>query len=201
MKLFEMKSLSTWWLVPGSVRTRVKFSTPLFACNSFRPSKIRCPNPSKGCRVLVGSALTEVRVSCIGIPTSPSGAATLRGMGRAYSRSAVHNAQFLHDGSNGCAGLESRRLSVAPMMDWTDVYYRQLARLLTKHTWLYTEMVVDKTIIHNADRLDRWLEHPSPHSPTVLQLGGSNPRDLEQAARLARRFAFEEINLNCGCPR
>lgn len=43
------------------------------------------------------------------------------------------------------------------MMDWTDVYYRQLARLLTKHTWLYTEMVVDKTIIHNADR--RVAEH------------------------------------------
>jgi hypothetical protein len=87
------------------------------------------------------------------------------------------------------------------MMDWTDTYYRHMARLMTKHTWLYTEMVVDKTLIHNPDTLDRWLEFSSVQHPVVLQLGGSEPRDLEAAAALARPFGYNEINLNCGCPR
>ncbi|KAK9841940.1 hypothetical protein WJX81_000054 [Elliptochloris bilobata] len=90
-------------------------------------------------------------------------------------------------------------LSVAPMMDWTDIHYRQLARLITKHTFLYTEMVVDSTLIHNPDT-DRFLWFPPEQRPLVLQLGGSDPAKLAAAAGIAARYGYDEINLNCGCP-
>mmetsp|Transcript_56343 Transcript_56343/g.178336 ORF Transcript_56343/g.178336 Transcript_56343/m.178336 type:complete len:164 (+) Transcript_56343:2-493(+) len=92
-------------------------------------------------------------------------------------------------------------LSVAPMMDWTDVHFRHLARLISRHTWMYTEMVVDNTITHNEGSLDRWLWLPPDPGPQVLQLGGSNPDILAQAAALAKPYGYSEINLNCGCPR
>eukprot|EP00959_Pyramimonas_sp_CCMP1952_P473225 9501375-Pyramimonas_sp.AAC.4 len=85
-------------------------------------------------------------------------------------------------------------------MDWTDTHYRHLARLLSRNTWLYTEMVVDKTLIHNPDNLERWLEYSTGQNPVVLQLGGSDPETLSAAARIARPFNYDEINLNCGCP-
>ncbi|WIA28060.1 hypothetical protein OEZ86_010645 [Tetradesmus obliquus] len=90
-------------------------------------------------------------------------------------------------------------LSIAPMMEWTDVHYRQLARLLSKHTWLWTEMVVDKTIIHTP-LLDKHLWFPPEQHPIVLQLGGSDPALLLQAAKVAATYGYDEINLNCGCP-
>lgn len=90
-------------------------------------------------------------------------------------------------------------LSVAPMMDWTDLHYRQLARLLSKHTWLWTEMVVDKTIIHCTNR-DKFLWFPPEQRPVVLQLGGSDPETLAQAAKVVDAYGYDEINLNCGCP-
>jgi len=90
-------------------------------------------------------------------------------------------------------------LSVAPMMDWTDVHYRQLARLMSRNVWLYTEMVVDSTIIHNQDH-DRFLWFPPEQHPIVCQLGGSNPDRLAQAAAVVARYGYDEINLNCGCP-
>eukprot|EP00240_Pyramimonas_obovata_P011161 CAMPEP_0118948894 /NCGR_PEP_ID=MMETSP1169-20130426/48645_1 /TAXON_ID=36882 /ORGANISM="Pyramimonas obovata, Strain CCMP722" /LENGTH=141 /DNA_ID=CAMNT_0006895417 /DNA_START=200 /DNA_END=621 /DNA_ORIENTATION=+ len=77
--------------------------------------------------------------------------------------------------STPTATTPSPLLSVAPMMDWTDTHYRHLARLLSRHTWLYTEMVVDKTLIHNPDNLERWLEFSAHQNPVVLQLGGSDP--------------------------
>jgi tRNA-dihydrouridine synthase A len=86
------------------------------------------------------------------------------------------------------------------MMDWTDVHYRQLARLMSRHTWLYTEMVVDSTLIHNPE-IDRFLWFPPEQRPIVCQLGGSNPAHLARAAEMVGRYGYDEINLNCGCPR
>lgn len=70
-------------------------------------------------------------------------------------------------------------------MDWTDVHYRQLARLISRRTWLWTEMVVDKTILHTPF-LDKFLWFPPEQRPLVLQLGGSDPRTLAEAAVKAR---------------
>ena len=90
-------------------------------------------------------------------------------------------------------------LSVAPMMDWTDLHYRQLARLLSKNVWLYTEMVVDSTLIYNPDH-DRFLWFPPEQHPISCQLGGSDPAKLAQAAAVVIKYGYDEINLNCGCP-
>eukprot|EP00850_Spirogloea_muscicola_P007232 SM000036S13276 [mRNA] locus=s36:352871:357132:+ [translate_table: standard] len=94
------------------------------------------------------------------------------------------------------------RIAVAPMMDWTDVHYRQLARLISKQTWLYTEMVVDNTLTHIEEqkRLDKFLAFPAMQRPIVLQLGGSNPATLAKATKIADAYDYNEINLNCGCP-
>ena len=90
------------------------------------------------------------------------------------------------------------RLSVAPMMDWTDTHCRVFHRLLAPHARLYTEMVHANAVIH-GDR-DRLLElDPSEH-PVVLQLGGSDPGLLAEAARIGAARGFDEVNLNCGCP-
>ncbi|PSC72239.1 tRNA-dihydrouridine synthase A [Micractinium conductrix] len=95
--------------------------------------------------------------------------------------------------------VKPQLLSVAPMMDWTDLYYRQLARLISRHTWLYTEMVVDQTIIHTP-YLDKFLWFPPEQRPIVCQLGGSDPQLLARAAAIVQRYGYDEINLNCGCP-
>lgn len=79
------------------------------------------------------------------------------------------------------------------------MHYRQLARIISKHTWLWTEMVVDKTVIHSP-LLDKHLWFPPEQHPIVLQLGGSDPELLRQAAKIAARYGYDEINLNCGCP-
>ncbi|KAL6660442.1 hypothetical protein ACP70R_001988 [Stipagrostis hirtigluma subsp. patula] len=90
--------------------------------------------------------------------------------------------------------------SVAPMMDWTDNHYRTLARLISRHAWLYTEMVVAETIVHQKDNLDRFLAFPEEQHPIVLQIGGSNLDNLAKATELANAYRYDEINLNCGCP-
>eukprot|EP01018_Ginkgo_biloba_P032713 Gb_04721 [translate_table: standard] len=90
--------------------------------------------------------------------------------------------------------------SVAPMMDWTDNHYRTLARLISQHAWLYTEMIVAETIVHQQTNLDRFLEFPETQHPIVLQIGGSNLANLAKAAELANAYGYDEINLNCGCP-
>jgi len=95
--------------------------------------------------------------------------------------------------------LPEQRLSVAPMMDYTDVHYRQLARLMSKNTWLYTEMVVDKTLIHNPNH-DGFLWFPPEQHPISCQLGGSDPESLAKAAEFVAAYGYDEINLNCGCP-
>uniref|UniRef100_J3LWF3 tRNA-dihydrouridine synthase n=2 Tax=Oryza brachyantha TaxID=4533 RepID=J3LWF3_ORYBR len=86
------------------------------------------------------------------------------------------------------------------MMDWTDNHYRTLARLISKHAWLYTEMVVAETIVHQKDNLDKFLAFPAEQHPIVLQIGGSNLDNLAKATELANAYSYDEINLNCGCP-
>jgi len=91
-----------------------------------------------------------------------------------------------------------RRLSVAPMMDWTDRHCRYFHRLLSKQTLLYTEMVTAKAVIH-GDRERLLGFHPVEH-PVALQLGGSEPAELAKASRIAAEFGYDEVNLNIGCP-
>ena len=90
------------------------------------------------------------------------------------------------------------RLSVAPMMDWTDSHCRVFHRLLAPHARLYTEMVHANAVIH-GDRARLLAMDPVEH-PVALQLGGSEPELLAQAARIGADTGFDEINLNCGCP-
>jgi tRNA-dihydrouridine synthase A len=90
------------------------------------------------------------------------------------------------------------RLSVAPMMDWTDRHCRVFHRLITRHTRLYTEMVTTGALLHGD--LSRHLDFSAEEHPLALQLGGSEPADLAQCARLAAQWGYDEINLNCGCP-
>ncbi|MCW5652241.1 tRNA dihydrouridine(20/20a) synthase DusA [Hydrogenophaga sp.] len=94
--------------------------------------------------------------------------------------------------------LSPWRLSVAPMMDWTDRHCRYLHRLLSKHTLLYTEMVTTGALMHGS--VQRHLRFNAEEHPVALQLGGSEPQDLAQAARLGEQWGYDEINLNCGCP-
>src|ERR1700736_2235761 len=91
-----------------------------------------------------------------------------------------------------------RRISVAPMMEWTDRHCRYFLRLFSPHALLYTEMVVSAAIVRgNAARL---LEHDAAEHPVALQLGGCDPDELAQAARIGESAGFVEINLNVGCP-
>ncbi|HZY19280.1 MAG TPA: tRNA dihydrouridine(20/20a) synthase DusA [Ramlibacter sp.] len=90
------------------------------------------------------------------------------------------------------------RLSVAPMMDWTDRHCRHFHRLLSRHALLYTEMVTTGALIHGD--VARHLDFGADEHPVALQLGGSEPADLAHCARLGQRWGYDEINLNCGCP-
>jgi tRNA-dihydrouridine synthase A len=94
--------------------------------------------------------------------------------------------------------LPAHRFSVAPMMDWTDRHCRYFHRMLTRHALLYTEMVTSAAIVHG--KREKLLGfHPAEH-PVALQLGGSDPRELAEAARIGAAFGYDEINLNVGCP-
>ncbi|MEZ5636430.1 MAG: tRNA dihydrouridine(20/20a) synthase DusA [Burkholderiaceae bacterium] len=90
------------------------------------------------------------------------------------------------------------RLSVAPMMDWTDRHCRFFHRLLTRRTLLYTEMVTTGALIHGD--VPRHLQFNAEEHPVALQLGGCEPADLAQCAKLGEDWGYDEINLNCGCP-
>ena len=90
------------------------------------------------------------------------------------------------------------RLSVAPMLDWSDKHCRYFHRLLTRNTRLYTEMVTTGALLHGGER--RHLRHDAVEHPVALQLGGSEPLELAHCARIGARWGYDEINLNCGCP-
>jgi tRNA-dihydrouridine synthase A len=94
------------------------------------------------------------------------------------------------------------RISIAPMLDWTDPHYRALLRGITRKSVLYTEMVVDETVLH-APNLDFFLGRRTEYEPSVIQLGGSDPDLMAQAAEHCEVYSngtYQEINVNCGCP-
>ena len=92
----------------------------------------------------------------------------------------------------------NRRFCVAPMLDWTDRHCRFFLRLISQHAVLYTEMLTTGAILHGDT--ERFLAMNAEEHPVALQLGGSNPCDLAAACKLAEKYAYAEINLNCGCP-
>lgn len=96
------------------------------------------------------------------------------------------------------AVISPYRLSVAPMLDWTDRHFRYLVRLISRRVRLYTEMVVDQSILlGNRPKL---LDFSPEEHPVALQLGGSVPEKLAEAARIGELWGYDEINLNLGCP-
>ncbi|MCF8511879.1 MAG: tRNA dihydrouridine(20/20a) synthase DusA [Rhodobacteraceae bacterium] len=90
------------------------------------------------------------------------------------------------------------RLSVAPMMDWTDRHCRFFHRLMTRRAMLYTEMVTAPAILHGPKA--RLLDFSGEEHPVALQIGGSDPTECAQAVKIARNWGYDEVNLNCGCP-
>ena len=92
----------------------------------------------------------------------------------------------------------NRKVSVAPMMDCTDKHERYFLRLISKNVLLYTEMIVSEAI-DRGDR-EKLLSFNLEEKPVALQLGGSSPKLLSNAAKIGEEFGYDEINLNLGCP-
>ena len=90
------------------------------------------------------------------------------------------------------------RISIAPMMDWTDRHYRYFMRLITRHTLLYTEMINANAI--TLGDAARFLKYDASEHPLAIQLGGSEPHALTLSAKMAEDAGFDEVNLNVGCP-
>ena len=93
---------------------------------------------------------------------------------------------------------DAARLSVAPMMDWTDRHCRRFHRVLSRRALLYSEMVTAPALVRGEAR--HLLRFDAVEHPVALQLGGSDPRELAQAARIGAEEGYDEINLNVGCP-
>ena len=93
---------------------------------------------------------------------------------------------------------QSHKFSVAPMMDWTDRHCRVFHRQLTRRALLYTEMVTAEAVLHG--KRDRLLSFDQTEQPVALQLGGSEPAKLADAAVIGATYGYDEINLNVGCP-
>lgn len=96
------------------------------------------------------------------------------------------------------AATEAARLSIAPMMDWTDRHCRFLHRQMSRRVLLYTEMVTAAALVRGGAR--NLLEFDPAEHPVAVQLGGSDPGELAEAARMAAEEGYDEVNLNVGCP-
>lgn len=92
----------------------------------------------------------------------------------------------------------SHKLAVAPMLDWTDRHCRYFHRLISDQVLLYTEMVTAPAILL-GDR-DKYIGFSKEEQPVAIQLGGSNPKELAECARIAEDYGYNEVNLNVGCP-
>ncbi len=92
----------------------------------------------------------------------------------------------------------NRKVSVAPMMDCTDRHERFFLRLISKNILLYTEMIVDEAVSRGNQK--KLLEFNVREKPVALQLGGSSPKLLSEASKIAEEYGYDEINLNLGCP-
>jgi tRNA-dihydrouridine synthase A len=96
------------------------------------------------------------------------------------------------------AATRAARMSVAPMMDWTDRHCRMLHRHLSRETLLYTEMVTSAALVRGG--ATHLLAFSEQEQPVALQLGGSDPAELAEAAKFGEEAGYAEINLNVGCP-
>ncbi|MGO2277811.1 MAG: tRNA dihydrouridine(20/20a) synthase DusA [Pseudomonadales bacterium] len=94
--------------------------------------------------------------------------------------------------------MTNKRLSVAPMIDWTTTDYRYFARLFNPHTYLYTEMISTGALIHGNRA--RHLRFDTLEHPLVLQLGGADINEMTQCAEFAQQYGYDEVNINVGCP-
>ena len=92
----------------------------------------------------------------------------------------------------------NRTISVAPMMEWTDRHDRYFLRLISKRSLLYTEMVTTGAILFGD--VKRHLQFHKEENPIAAQLGGSNPQDLAECAKICEEYGYDEVNLNVGCP-
>jgi len=110
----------------------------------------------------------------------------------------VENATKIGISNEKSSDAIDRRLSVAPMMDWTDRHCRYFLRLFSPRILLYTEMVVANAILRGDQ--DYLLGFDPSEHPVALQLGGSDPELLAQAAVIGERYGYDEVNLNVGCP-
>ena len=91
------------------------------------------------------------------------------------------------------------KISVAPMMDCTDKHFRMIIRKISSKALLYTEMIVAQSLIY-TDKKERFLDFNSEEHPLSIQFGGENPKMLEEAAKMAQDWGYDEINFNVGCP-
>jgi len=94
--------------------------------------------------------------------------------------------------------MTNKRLSVAPMIDWTTTDYRYFARLFNPHVYLYTEMISTGALIHGNRA--RHLRFDTLEHPLVLQLGGADIGEMTQCAKFAQQHGYDEVNINVGCP-
>ena len=92
----------------------------------------------------------------------------------------------------------SEKISVAPMLDWTDRHFRYFMRLITKQATLYTEMIATPALI--LGRKDQLLQYNPEEHPVILQVGGSDPRQMALCAQMASDYGYDGININAGCP-
>lgn len=92
----------------------------------------------------------------------------------------------------------SRRIAIAPMLDWTDRFFRYFFRQISREAWLYTEMVTTGALLFGEPA--RFLRYDACEHPIALQLGGSDPAALAQCAKIAAEWGYDEVNLNVGCP-
>ena len=94
--------------------------------------------------------------------------------------------------------MNSSLVSIAPMMDWTDKHCRYFYRLISKNVQLYTEMITTKAILR-GDK-NRLLDFNTSENPLVLQLGGSDPKEMAECSLIAQDWGYDEVNINVGCP-
>ena len=94
--------------------------------------------------------------------------------------------------------MSNKRLSVAPMIDWTTTDYRYFARLFNPHVYLYTEMISTGALLYGNRA--RHLRFAKEEHPLVLQLGGADTIEMTQCAQFAQQYGYDEVNINVGCP-
>ncbi|MDD5036082.1 MAG: tRNA-dihydrouridine synthase, partial [Methylococcaceae bacterium] len=94
--------------------------------------------------------------------------------------------------------FKPHRLCLAPMLEWSDRHFRFFLRLISRHIFLYTEMITTGAVLRGER--ERLLAYDASEHPVALQLGGSDPKALAECARIAEDFGYDEVNLNVGCP-